>query len=55
MVPIFHFLAICSPSCGTNKQCSSPNKCTCEDEWTGSNCDTRTFVDFKDVSCIHYI
>ena len=30
--------AICSSSCGTNKQCTAPDTCTCVSGWTGSNC-----------------
>ena len=30
--------AICSSPCGTNKQCTAPNTCTCANGWTGSNC-----------------
>ena len=47
--------AMCDQCCGTNEECSSPNTCTCESGWSEPDCDTRTFVDFKDVSCIHYI
>ena len=36
--------AICSSPCGTNKQCTAPNNCTCVSGWTGSDCLTRMFV-----------
>ena len=36
--------AICSSPCGTNKQCTAPNNCTCVRGWTDSDCLTRMFV-----------
>ena len=36
--------AICSSPCGTNKQCTAPNNCTCVNGWTDSDCLTRMFV-----------
>ena len=36
--------AICNFPCGTNKQCTAPNICTCVSGWMGSDCLTRTFV-----------
>ena len=41
MVSNFYCLikAICSPTCGTNKECILPDTCTCDDGWAGSNCD----------------
>ena len=32
------YAAICSPSCGTNKQCTAPDTCTCISGWTGNDC-----------------
>ena len=36
--------AICSSPCGTNKQCTAPDTCTCVSGWTGSDCLTRMFT-----------
>ena len=33
--------AICSLPCGTNKNCTAPDNCTCINGWTGSDCLTR--------------
>ena len=30
--------AICSSPCGTNKQCTAPDTCTCARGWTGIDC-----------------
>ena len=36
--------AICNFSCGTNKECTAPNNCTCVSGWMGSDCLTRMLV-----------
>ena len=37
----FIFTANCSPPCGTNKECTAPNTCTCVSGWIGNDCLTR--------------
>ena len=32
------YIAICEPSCGSNRQCISPNTCRCINGWTGPTC-----------------
>ena len=34
----------CSSPCGTNKQCTAPNNCTCVIGWMSSDCLTCMFV-----------
>ena len=41
---IINFIAICNSTCGTNKQCSAPDTCTCVNGWTGSDCLTGFFI-----------
>ena len=43
--------AICSPLCGTNKECTAPDTCSCVSGWTGSNCETCMFT----FSCRHVL
>ena len=38
IIQSFNNSAICSTPCGTNKQCTAPDNCTCVSGWTGSNC-----------------
>ena len=40
----YNNIAICSSPCGTNKQCTAPNNCTCVSGWRGSDCLTRMFT-----------
>ena len=37
---LFHYSAICNPSCGNGASCIAPDVCTCIPGWTGSACNT---------------
>ena len=44
---MFVCTAPCSGGCNSENgggTCIGPETCVCNDEWTGSNCETRTYV-----------
>ena len=44
---VFVCTAPCSGGCNSENgggTCIGPETCVCNDEWTGSNCETRTYV-----------
>ena len=57
-VKLYNFFtqtAICSSTCGTNKQCTAPDTCTCVSGWTGSNCLTRMNIYLFEPIILFYL